>query len=120
MSKAAALSWRLGAAEVRDARHVHDGPEVVGGPSKRKDTKRWCKGKVGREHTVVVRDATDLGKRRFRMQLIRCCATCGKELETWWAPWKVRGTDGVEREILMNRRKPMPDWVREHLASKAA
>lgn len=83
MSKEAAWNWRLGAAEVRDARHVHDGHEVVGGPKRHKDTKRWCKGKIGRAHALAVRDAQDLGKHRFAQCLIRFCTKCGKEVESW-------------------------------------
>ena len=104
MSKEAAWNWRLGAAEVRDARHVHNGPEVVGGPAKRKDTKRWCKGKVGREHELLVRHSTEMSKHRFSRSLIRFCAKCGKEVAHWY-DWQ---------------SGPKPDWVREDLASKAA
>lgn len=29
-------------------------PEVTGGPRKKKDTRKWCRGKVGIEHQYVV------------------------------------------------------------------
>ena len=118
MSKEAAWNWRLGAAEVRDARHVHNGPEVVGGPAKRKDTKRWCKGKVGREHVLQVRDATELGKHRFSQSLVRFCTKCGKEVDTYWVPRQIQLSNG--RQCWLRKPTPVPDWVREHLASKAA
>jgi hypothetical protein len=113
MSKAAAFSSRLKGTEIRDARHDRGGPEVSGAPRKRKDTRRWCKGKVGVEHALAVRDARDMGKLRFSMTLIRFCTKCGKEIETWWRPRSYVGVNGVERTI--GPRKPMPDWAREHL-----
>lgn len=75
------------------------------GARKRKDTKRWCKGKVGREHTpeklINTRFTDLLTKRKVetgeycrppgshpsgRPKLFDClhhtvCSTCGKELE---------------------------------------
>lgn len=46
-------SWRSRDVQHRDQKHSHDGPEVL--PERRKkDTKRWCKGKEGREHDYSV------------------------------------------------------------------
>jgi len=100
VSKAASWSWRLAAAEVRDARHVHDGPEVVGGPAKPKDTKRWCKGKVGREHVLTV---TIMSRYGLWAELVRHCSACGKEFDscnTHWRSWRSHKPDWVTPDLL--------------------
>lgn len=48
--------WKARGIKKRDFNHSHDEPEVPKkNPSKRKkkDTKTWCRGKVGREHVVA-------------------------------------------------------------------
>lgn len=72
-------SWKARGVAVRDARHTHDGPEVAK-PSATKDTKRWCKGKVGREHKLVV--TLDV-KWHGYPRLLRSCTTCGKEFGSY-------------------------------------
>lgn len=44
--------WKEGANKRRDFRHSKSDPEVPKYKNK-KDTKRWCKGKVGVEHDLV-------------------------------------------------------------------
>jgi len=44
-------SHRASGVIARDARHVHNGPEVPRAVRGKKDRKRWCGGKEGREHT---------------------------------------------------------------------
>lgn len=68
------ISWgKEGANRRRDFRQTHDGPEAPAHRS-RKDTKRWCRGVVGREHVYVW----------FRIEpcvfrcWIRACEGCGK------------------------------------------
>lgn len=66
------------------------------GSRKRKDTKRWCKGKVGREHVPVIelnrrfmiyRDKSDMTQCKGSGWLAcihhEVCSTCHKELK--WA-----------------------------------
>jgi hypothetical protein len=43
--------WKQGSIERRDFRSSKSGPEVARKKSK-KDTKKWCKGKVGVEHQL--------------------------------------------------------------------
>jgi len=76
LSKNGATSWRARGIVKKDARRTHAGPEVTTavGPTK-KDTKRWCKGKVGREHGFVVA----VSHREFFPRLIAYCPECGKE-----------------------------------------
>lgn len=42
--------WNTTEPGYKDQRHIHDGPEVPAHAGRKKNTKRWCKGKVGREH----------------------------------------------------------------------
>ena len=74
-------SWKASGVRRRDFRHSHDGPEVSG--PKRKNTRKWCKGVVGREHSFVV---TSVG--RFGNHLIDKCEVCGKETSHRWDPAK--------------------------------
>ncbi len=57
----------------REFRHSHDGPEALPHVS-HKDTKRWCRGKVGREHVnALVRHfgiANDF--------MVETCQRCGR------------------------------------------
>lgn len=92
-------SYRASGIRVRDARHVHNGPSV---PKHRsgKDTKRWCFGKVGREHEYrcfAQNIGTGAGEIRY---YALCCSHCGKEKARWWPN-------------LWPGRNPKPDWVTE-------
>jgi hypothetical protein len=93
----------------RDARHTRGSDEhapVAG----QKDTKRWCRGKVGTPHTTrCVRyddvkrapfpDAHNSSSRDWRILI---CTACGKELANYWPlDW---GAQGQEKK---------PDWVTE-------
>ena len=70
----------------------------------KKDTRRWCKGVVGREHKPV---CMPYGKGVIRsLSVTQCwrvlaCSVCGKELESY-TPWP-RGS-GM-------RQIPKPAWV---------
>jgi hypothetical protein len=76
--------------------------------SKKKDTKKWCKGKVGREHKGVCMTYDEAKGGRFtsangffgdfnaRSRYL-ICIVCGKELSCYY-PSK-------------NDTKPKPDWV---------
>ena len=117
------LSWKARGTAVRDSRHEHAGPEVASAPSRPRDTKRWCKGKVGREHALVVRDARELGKYALqtRQRLVQFCSKCGKELDSWSAPMVcgILQKDGTIKacEIFV---RPQPEWARKHLEGAAA
>ena len=47
-------SWKASGVIRRDFRRSHDGPEVIRSRNKRKNLKRWCRGKEGKEHDFVV------------------------------------------------------------------
>lgn len=76
--------WKEGAAERRDARATKDEIEQRVGNAKKKDTKRWCRGKVGKEHTSVVgkRHPNPCGQSRwFGCWHYEFCSVCGKNLQ---------------------------------------
>lgn len=74
-------SWKASGVQHRDFRHTHNGPEVSS-RAKKKNTRKWCKGVVGREHTFNVGVAAPRWN-RFRdgrpMWIVDKCSTCGKE-----------------------------------------
>jgi hypothetical protein len=43
-------SWKAGGVLRRDFRHSHDGPEVARHRRRRGNTRRWCRGEIGRDH----------------------------------------------------------------------
>ena len=107
---AAGSSWRERANVRRSERQtaVPDDHKTRG-VSKR-DTKRWCKGKVGVEHKLVVKPRSEIaGKAHYQILttsekwLIRYCESCGKEV-AWWYPM-----GGMKREP--------PAWVVEYRGS---
>ena len=80
--------WKEGAARRRDARNTKDPVNRAPGGSNR-DTKRWCRGKVGVEHTAECRVYVEtkglaglMGSALKRWRVL-VCTTCGKELATW-------------------------------------
>lgn len=68
-----------------------------------KNRKRWCRGKVGVEHTPECRDYQDVKNWRAGTMLngwkLLVCTACGKELDTYMPPMF-----GVGR--------PIPDWAK--------
>lgn len=71
-------------------------PDIRPPSGSKKDTKRWCRGVVGREHEPECR----LSKYSFAQEwrdLV--CKKCGKELDWWWP------------SRFWPRAKPKPDWV---------
>ena len=99
-----AKSWKETAAERRDARHtkVPDDPRPTPG---KKDTKRWCGGKVGREHKpkcMPYGSRFMSGMDIFKDWRVYACTACGKELERY-APIRFRS----------DPPQPKPDWVTE-------
>ena len=108
-------SWKAGGVLRRDAQHTHDGPDRKA-PGKRKDTRRWCGGKPGREHRpecmAMPWSLAPDGKHPEARQLV--CVTCGRVLDTWWA-FRVRGRassfDAEGRETVDVWVTPRPPWV---------
>lgn len=71
-------SWARESIEYKDQKHDHGTEEVPRHRGKKKDTKRWCKGKVGREHDW---DVTEPVKLRWTNMTVTkmCCKNCGKK-----------------------------------------
>lgn len=93
-------SWKKSAADRRDARNTKS-PEASKPVPSKKDTKRWCKGKVGVEHKLECRDyvATKNAPEYLNRWKLLICTACGKELERW-APFGRRANN------------PPPEWVK--------
>lgn len=84
-----------GASKRRDVRNVKDAEEVPKVDGAKKKTRKWCKGKVGVEHTLVCRNYVDVKyggsyvigdnvTSLYQDWKLLMCSTCGKELEFWY------------------------------------
>lgn len=72
-------SWKARSIAKRDAKHIHDGPEVPKPPrNKRKDTKKWCRGKVGVGHKYET-VSWPVHASYTSAYVIDKCSECGKE-----------------------------------------
>lgn len=71
--------WSGGALKRKEFRHTHNGPEVPRHIGKKKNTRKWCKGKVGREH-VWSRTAYLTIKWLNKSYYCWHCEGCGKQL----------------------------------------
>lgn len=81
------LSWKEEANKRRDARASKD--EVIREKSSiRKDTKKFCKGKVGKEHILVVKNYFELkepaSKPPYPDRYVLFCSKCGKEIDIFY------------------------------------
>lgn len=101
--------WKKGAAARRDARNIKDPNDTPKPGASKKDTKKWCRGKVGVEHKPECRDYQDvknsfrghaLGDKMFQGWKLLICTTCGKELDHYY-PMTFAGREP----------KPPPPWV---------
>jgi hypothetical protein len=79
-------SYKETATERRDDRSAKD--EIKEKPlHKKKNTKKFCKGKIGKEHELEVRNYSDLNKRSFPVNKdwkILMCKNCGEELDVYF------------------------------------
>jgi len=84
--------------------------EVTKYRSKKKNTKKWCKGKVGRSHE---------GLPHYRraswgnsgVELV--CSKCGKQLDWWWPCWKWKDPpEWVPKRMLEEART---DWEKDYM-----
>lgn len=59
---------------------------VIRAPSgSKRNTKRWCRGKVGREHKPRCVDYSDLKNVTWGSKWkVLLCDECGKQLDHWW------------------------------------
>ena len=92
--------WKESANKRRDFKAIKsDGDKIK---NKKKDTKRWCLGKEGREHTAICMTVSEAKPGSIEVMgavvdnsrhLV--CTTCGKHIEVYY---------GLENE-------KKPDWV---------
>lgn len=77
-------------------KHARQGGVDVRPPSNsKKNTKRWCKGKAGVEHTGECKAYDDVKHSGLKCPewKILVCKTCGKELDNYWpypADWNLK------------------------------
>jgi hypothetical protein len=113
---AKASSWRERANAVKIARQAPapEAPKTRGLGNKR-DTKRWCKGKVGVKHMPAVKTYAELKNWKglkglapniWQGWLVQYCSECGKELDHYVPPW---GDVAVYRKP----PPPPPAWAEE-------
>jgi hypothetical protein len=86
--------WKERATKRRDARHTAI-PDIRKPGGSGRNTKRWCKGKIGIEHKPECREHNGIAKRK-----VLACSVCGKHLDYWFPYWD--GLDG---------RRAKPSWV---------
>ena len=114
MGSKSCRTWRKGAADRRDERNVKDAElDKPMRPAHHKDKKKWCGGKVGREHDTACMLWNELHKNHiqnleglskglgkfYRTCRILVCRRCGKELA-----WYYGG-----KGLFADQKKP--DWV---------
>lgn len=92
--------WRERANKRRDQRQAKL-PAIRPPGGSNKDTKRWCRGKVGREHKPVCIDYNDIKKvNYFKGWKVLVCEVCQKQLDHYWpSPFR-------------KEPPPPPAWVR--------
>jgi hypothetical protein len=95
-------SWRGRAVHRRNERQTKL-PDIRPPSASKKDTKKWCRGKVGKPHKPVCVDYAAHKNASWPRDgwKILVCSECKKELDHWWPP-------------IFSFEKPRqpPDWVR--------
>lgn len=92
--------WRERANKRRDERQTKV-PVIRPQSASGKNTKRWCRGKTGREHNPVCVDYNELKKAdHYTGWKVLVCETCNKHLDHYWpSPFRTPSP-------------PPPAWVR--------
>jgi hypothetical protein len=77
--------WKKSAVDRRDARNTKS-PEVPVRNKSKKNTRIWCKGKIGEKHVTKCVDyvGTKKTSKYAKNWRILVCTVCGKELETYF------------------------------------
>lgn len=92
--------WRESANKRRAARQTKV-PDIRQQGGSRRDTKKWCRGVVGREHTPEATNYTELKRLTYcEGWQVLVCTTCKKELDHYW-PSRWFKSD-----------RPKPSWAR--------
>jgi hypothetical protein len=90
--------WKESAARRRDVRHAKDPKETVKAGPGRKDTKRWCRGKVGVPHKAKLVLVGQISPALTITEWQRYeCAECGKKLWLLLRPGPGKGPAWVTR-----------------------
>lgn len=103
-----ASDWRDRANKRRDERNTKVDDESHKTKRSKKDTIRWCKGKVGREHMPKCfphKSMSINNKNIFDGWYDLVCSACGKTIDTY----RPR-TKWLNMEL---DSRPKPDWVKE-------
>lgn len=94
--------YKQDAARRRDERSAKPDDGPCAGPARHKDKKRWCKGKVGREHKAVCHVYSEVKRwltadyqLRVKNWRVLVCSTCGRELDIWYG----------------GKKSERPEWV---------
>ena len=93
--------WRERANRRRDERQDR-APEIRASGGSKRNTKKWCRGKVGVAHKPVCVDYNDHKRAGFRFGTqwkLLVCTECNKELDSWWP------------SPLASEPQTPPDWV---------
>ncbi len=90
---------------------IDDTPRTRGVPNKR-NTKLWCKGKVGVEHKPAVKTWFELknwqgAPTTWKGWLVLYCSECGKELQSYVPPFD---------NYPLRKPHVVPDWAAKHFA----
>lgn len=91
--------WKERSIKRRDARNTKEPETRAPGGANKKNTKRWCKGKVGREHKPECRVYSHAPRGLSINWRVLVCAGCGKHMDFYFpCPWN---------------KQTRPDWVTE-------
>lgn len=96
--------WKERAIVRRDERHTKVADDTQKPKAGKKNTKKWCKGKQGREHTLVcmtydeAKGTTNI--KGFQGWRYLVCTSCGKEMDVY-----------IPRFFESDPTRPKPDWV---------
>src|SRR5271165_5583339 len=88
LRRRAMSDWKESANKRKDKRHTKDSDEhKTTTQSNKRNTKKWCKGKVGVEHKLECRNYNEV-KNTDRPYLdswrVLMCSVCGKEMGLWF------------------------------------
>lgn len=100
--------WKIDASKRRDARNARSPGETPkpATANAKKNTRKWCRGKVGIEHQPKCVDHIQTKGWSILQSSgakLLVCTACGKELDRYWpiGPWESYAAN-----------HPPPDWAR--------
>lgn len=80
--------WKIAAAKRQAERNAK--LEIRPPAVSRRNTKRWCRGRVGIDHDPKCVSYNDLKNATYAPGWkVLVCGKCGKQLDHWWpSPWR--------------------------------